>query len=543
MSELEISKEISNRFLVLGISGIITIGFFIRFLYFPYDVPISLDASYYFSYAYEIAKEGRFPENFILANNGWPTFLSLFFKTLGTNEFQTFVDLQRTLSIVISVATIIPMYFLCRNFFSKIISVIGGALLILEPRIISNSILGITEPLFNFLIITSLVLFFTKTKLFYVSFIILALAVIIRYEALVIIIPFSIMFFIRSKKDDKKIFRYILCLGIFILILCPMAMIRIDTMGSDGIVSHVYGGINAVSKYAIQGTPLDSPDVDDFPGEQNTFRLHNFLSVGFSSMFFSLGLIQIPVFILFFPLGILLVIKKDKLKNMNYKHVTLILFVIFASLTMLYAHGRGIMEIRYYLILYPIIVLICCIVIQRINQRIRNKTMLVLILGFIIIATFVYLEYKKIDYEFEREAFEITSIATNISDKINAGSLHGSYITTASMIEKWPEIKRPPEAKMAKFSPYTACKFDLEIGEVCKFGSDSLEEFISKGKENGLDHIVVDSRDHGPKYIQDIFLNEKKYSYLDKVFDSKEEGYSYHVKIFWINFEKFEGVD
>ena len=39
-----------------------------------------------------------------------------------------------------------------------------------------------------------------------------------------------------------------------------------------------------------------------------------------------------------------------------------------------------------------------------------------------------------------------------------------------------------------------------------------------------------------------IFENEEMYPYLEKVFDSKDDGYEYHVKIFWINFEKFEGV-
>ena len=279
---------------------IIILGLVLRFYYFPYDVPFSLDASVYFSYAYEMAKSGEFPNGFILANNGWPTFLAIFFSMLKAGEFQTFVDLQRIIAIVISVLAVFPMYFLCRKFFPKFIALIGAALLVLEPRVISNSMLGITEPMFNLLIITSLVAFFSKKNWIYFSFAFLAIAVIVRYEAFLLIIPFSIMFFIKLRKDNRRIFKYFLCLGIFILILCPMMMIRTETMGTDGVLSNISGGMNAVSKYAIQGIPHDFPDVTDFPGEKNQFRLHNFFGVAFSSMFLSLGIIQLPIFILFF---------------------------------------------------------------------------------------------------------------------------------------------------------------------------------------------------------------------------------------------------
>jgi len=540
LKQLVVSGEISNKFIIFGLIGISIIAFFIRFLYFPYDAPFSLDATTYFSYAYEIARDGRFPENFILPNNGWPVFLSVFFRILETGEFQTFVDLQRTISIVISIITIIPMYFLCRNFFGKMISFIGASLLILEPRVISNSILGITEPLFNLLIITSLVFFFNKTKWFYLSFATLALATIIRYEGLLLLIPFLVMVLVKFRKDNKKKISVLLCLGIFILVLFPMTMIKIDTMGTDGTFSHVSTGMNVIFKHVIQGNPPESLGAADFPGEKNTFRLHNFLGDSFSKMFFSLGLIQIPIFFLFLPIGIFFLFRKDKIKNMNYKHVTLILFLIFASLTMLYAHGRGIMELRYYLILYPIIILLCCFGIQKINGKINSKILLSLVLGFTIIISFSYMEYNKIDYEFEREAFEITSIAVDMSNKINANSLHGYFITTAGMTEDWPDLKRPSISNELKISPYIVCHFNDKAEQVCDNNSDSLEEFISKGKDNGLDHIVVDNLEHGPEFIQDIFDNEEKYFYLEKVFDSKEKGYKYFVKIFKIDFEIFE---
>ena len=126
-----------------------------------------------------------------------------------------------------------------------------------------------------------------------------------------------------------------------------------------------------------------------------------------------------------------------------------------------------------------------------------------------------------------------------MADKINAGSLHGSYITTAGMIEKWPELDRPKEAKERKISPFVKCTPNKDSVQ-CIEGANSLEDFIKNNKEKGLDHIVIDEFEREPRFIQDVFLNEERYPYLKKMFDSKLEDYTYHVKIFKINFEEFE---
>ena len=47
----------------------------------------------------------------------------------------------------------------------------GSALFAFEPHLIQNSLLGLTEPLYIFLVISSLVLFLSKNKkLTYVSY-------------------------------------------------------------------------------------------------------------------------------------------------------------------------------------------------------------------------------------------------------------------------------------------------------------------------------------------------------------------------------------
>ena len=39
--------------------------------------------------------------------------------------------------------------------------------------------------------------------------------------------------------------------------------------------------------------------------------------------------------------------------------------------------------------------------------------------------------------------------------------------------------------------------------------------------------------------LEKIFDNEKEFPYLIKEYDSKENGFKYHVKLFRINYDKF----
>ena len=95
-------------------------------------------------------------------NNGWPIFLTVFFSVFESDNYLAFMDLQRYVSVSISVITIIPVYLLCRRFFNKTLSLVGPAIYVFHPLIVNNSLLGVTEPLFILLVTLSLYLFLSK---------------------------------------------------------------------------------------------------------------------------------------------------------------------------------------------------------------------------------------------------------------------------------------------------------------------------------------------------------------------------------------------
>ena len=86
----------------------------IRFQYVPFGLPLTFDAfNGYFLYALDISILRDFP-NYSPSQSGWGEFLSLFFTSFHSDNFIDYMDLQRTISIVLSGITVIPIYFICK---------------------------------------------------------------------------------------------------------------------------------------------------------------------------------------------------------------------------------------------------------------------------------------------------------------------------------------------------------------------------------------------------------------------------------------------
>ena len=133
-------------------------GFLFRLISYPYEIPIILDWIDYFLYAVDLSRGNIFPEGYIINKFGWSIFLSPIFYIFQNNDLIELMNIQRLVSIFISCATIIPIYFTIKRFFNSKVALVGASLYIFNPHIIENSTLGITDPLFIFLIFSSIML-------------------------------------------------------------------------------------------------------------------------------------------------------------------------------------------------------------------------------------------------------------------------------------------------------------------------------------------------------------------------------------------------
>ena len=363
---------------------LIVVSLSIRLYYLPFEIPITFDGIDYFSFAFEVSKTQKFPTGILHTNDGWPLFLSPIFSIIGNSDFMSLVHAQRITSIVISTLTIIPVYILAKKFVSSKYALIGAGIFVFDPKLIENSILGITEPIYLLLVSFVLVFALVKNKkLFFISFILLALASIVRYEALLFVIPLSIIFFLRFRNERFSYLKYSLFICIFILILIPVATLRLDSNNMDGLTSHVFDAVITSSENIVIDKQT-SPQYIDVHG--------NITDVTISSSFFNtikfLGYVTIPFFLFFLPFGIY-----NLLKTRNVGILHLIIFGIFMTLPALYAYGRDIQDYRYLFILFPIFCVISAYGLN-LTKKILNWKYILIILTVIIVSSFLLLDYN-----------------------------------------------------------------------------------------------------------------------------------------------------
>ena len=136
----------SKNFIFLGL--LIGIGLILRFVYFPDELPVVVDSRNYFLYASDIVALGHLPNSWMPTNNGWPIFLSFWFSIIKLDNPLEYMQIQRLLSIIISVITVIPIYYICTKFIKQKYAFVASSLFVLDPRILLNSILGATDQLY-----------------------------------------------------------------------------------------------------------------------------------------------------------------------------------------------------------------------------------------------------------------------------------------------------------------------------------------------------------------------------------------------------------
>ena len=514
----------SKKGIFLCLLPIGIIGLLVR-MYFEPATALTGDATNYFVYAVDTGLKGKLSDAYFLGNSGWSVLLSALFSITKYDDPLFLMELQRSLSIFISVVTIIPVYFLCRRFFNQSYSLIGASLFLFQPHIIINSSLGITEPIFLFLGISSLTLFLSNNhKIIYVSFAVAGLFTLIRYEGLLFFAMLSIMLFVKYRNEKRYFLRYPLVLAIFVLVLLPVAYSNFETHERDGFVSELVGNSQTSYQTFIEG----KPDVGDrIYGDASSANMQNFLTVGIKNTIWFFGLASIPMFIFIVPLGVVLIIKNRKNLKNDFQITTIILVSITMLIPAFYAYARGSDDVRFLFMIFPLLVLISLYGVSKLKMK-NHHFIMVGITTAIVLTSFLYLDFKnEIDVDYENEVFLITQFIASKTNLINDNSADIRYKIPAAVVTYWPDLPAP----VSEFKPQF-------LKTISPIGYNSLIEFVDLSKDKGLTHLAVDGRDHQPEFLRDVFYHDEKYAYLKIIYDSSELGMKYHVKIYEIDFVK-----
>ena len=495
-------------------------GLFLRLVYFPYDVPLFNDSQGYFWYAIDMSMLNQLPPGHSLVNNGWPSFLSLIFQLMDSNNFLDYHNVQRFVGIIFSVATIFPVYLLCSRYFKKTYSLLGATLFIFEPKMIGSSFLGTPESMYIFLMAFLLFLFLSNDfKKIYLAFAIVALLAIVRYEGLLMIIPTSIVFFIRFRKQKKDLIKYIICISVFILILVPMAYLKSETMGQDGFVSHIGAGSHKFFHSKVQTT-------------------EEFIYLGSVNLIKYAGWVQIPSFIIFVPLGIIFIFKR-----LDYKKITIILSILIMLIPAFYGYSREFQDTKYLYVLYPMFCVLACFTFKTFLEKFHRRNLIFcVIIGGIILSSVFFVEWKAMDNEHYQEAYEIFTEIGQKEIKINKElGTYGGELTYFSWVRLHNVDEFPILMKEMRFLTKNIVSLEYYNPEI-----DNLRDYFQVLEKQKITHLLLDGINNAPEindelrlHLIDIFNHENKYLFLVKEYDSRENGFNYHVKLFKINYDLY----
>jgi len=198
--------------------------------------------------------------------------------------------------------------------------------------------------------------------------------------------------------------------------------------------------------------------------------------------------------------------------------------------------------------IFPFLIILSTIFIQKIMQngfstfsfsQTQKNIAIIILIGLILIASCIFtIRYDSPSETIYKEKLTFTE---EISVKFN-----GNILDAGSNLEflKFVNFNQSPD----DFKSYqTKNQKELfqnpnKLNEIV-LSATSLENLVEIGENYKLDYIAVNKYDIDPLYpfLIDIYENENKYHFLDKVFDTQTmNNKKFHAKIFKINYEKFD---
>jgi hypothetical protein len=190
-----------------------------------------------------------------------------------------------------------------------------------------------------------------------------------------------------------------------------------------------------------------------------------------------------------------------------------------------------------------------------------------MIIGGIIFSSIIFVEWKAMDNEHYREAYEILTEIGQKEMKINKEfGRYGPEFTYLSWItlhnvDEFPVLKKelPPKKISTTSQPNATPVWNEQTKQwdLVYIGTEESEEYHNPLIDNLIDyfqvlkkqkitHLILDENNMSQLinnelrlHLTDIFNHENKYPFLVKEYDSKENGFNYHVKLFKIDYNLY----
>ena len=193
--------------------------------------------------------------------------------------------------------------------------------------------------------------------------------------------------------------------------------------------------------------------------------------------------------------------------------------------------------------LYPIFCVISLFTIRKllesISQR-KNLVVLLILIGIITVSIFYLNETN--DNTHESESLEIAKILSGSKKIINDYLPESKFLEISGIDYNMKDFQLHffNERVMGE-SIRNSIQHNVIIIKLNDF--DSINELIELSEKNEITHLVVDLEKNRGEVLIEIYNNEKQFPFLDKIFDSDQYEFDYKMKVFKIDYEKFDKLN
>jgi hypothetical protein len=368
------------------------------------------------------------------------------------------------------------------------------------------------------------ILFFLKNskKSIYLSFLFAGISSIIRPEGFFLFLAISFLLIFKFKHEKFKFPKYLLAIIIFVVILLPFTLHTENVNPETSIFSRI---ISSSAQY------FQTSDLETHTSANEHLFTTSKVSVVTGVEYFAknLGWVMIPMFIITAPIGFILF-----LKNRSYARISIVVIAIIISIPAFYAYSFPLSEAKYMFSLFPSFVIFSVLPIKLFVERFQKKNVIITVILAAIIFSGITFYHQQYDSSHDMEAMLIAKHVVDTTTTVNKYHPESLFIKSFDLPQKWTDLisfHKNNERSDIEDMPHKITR--IEPSEF-----ESVESLILKNDKK-LSHLIVDSMDNRPEFLKDVFENEEKYSYLIKEWDSKNEGFTYHVKIFKIDYNIF----
>ena len=169
----------------------------------------------------------------------------------------------------------------------------------------------------------------------------------------------------------------------------------------------------------------------------------------------------------------------------------------------------------------------------------------------------IFVEWKAMDNEHYRETYKIFTEIGQKEMKINKElGLYGGELTYFSWIvlhnvDEFPVSYFEKPSSKITWTPFggkavTISGLIKESEEYHNPEIDNLRDYFQVLEKQKITHLLLDEinnssliNDELRLHLRDIFNHENKYPFLVKEYDSKENGFNYHLKLFKIDYDLY----